>query len=693
MTIRMQLLGVMGMLGLLLLGLAGMSAGDAWRQRSAASMVSESSTHADLLLESARYLIEERDATRLALSSDAAARRQLLAQARTNRDKARTSLESAIGLISGHGTHASAAVGRILEQVRAGGAEIDRLRGRVDAAAASGGNDRALVKEWWQSATGLVQSVEELRLATSRAANDVDAVSGTYSMLKHSVLVMDDYAGRERVVIGEHIARGLPLSPRQVQQLFGYRGRVENAWEGLRETGASDGMVESVVRAVEASERSFIEDFGKVREGVYNAGVLARAYPVDVPTWQAASSDAIASLGALQDALIEANRLHIKETSSTAWRNLLLVGFLLGLGLAACLAAFFVVMNRVARPLDNMTDAMGRLAAGEMDVQIPAAGRSDEIGRMADAVQVFKGNAIERERMAAEREQEQAANTRRAERVLEICGGFDKTATGALGSVAEASTEMQATAQQMTSTAEETRRQSATVATASDQATANVQMVASTAEELSASISEIGRQVMQSAKIAANAVTEAEATNDTVQGLAEAASKIGDVVDLINDIAGQTNLWRLTRPSRPRAPARPARASRWSPRRSRTWPTRRPRRPRISRSRSAVQEETTGAVDAIQKIRGIISEISDISTTISSAVEEQGVSTQEIARNVQQAAKGTQDVNATIESVSKAAGETGSAAGQVLGASQEMSRQAEGLRGEVERFLAEIRAA
>ncbi|MCK5622964.1 MAG: HAMP domain-containing protein, partial [Alphaproteobacteria bacterium] len=199
----------------------------------------------------------------------------------------------------------------------------------------------------------------------------------------------------------------------------------------------------------------------------------------------------------------------------------------------------------ITTPISRLTRVMGNLAGGDTTVEIEGAKRSDEVGDMARAVQVFKDNMIRNVELQEAAEAEQKAQLERGERIESMIGEFDAGITNILGTVSSAATELEQTAQSLSSTAEQASGQAASVATASNQATANVQTVATAAEELSASISEIGRQVNQSAKIAQNAVEETESTSKTVLGLAEAASRIGEVVTLINDIAGQTNLLAL----------------------------------------------------------------------------------------------------------------------------------------------------
>jgi len=373
--------------------------------------------------------------------------------------------------------------------------------------------------------------------------------------------------------------------------------------------------------------------------------------------------------------------------------RILVVSVLAGAALL-CFSAGFLIIISVSRPILRMTGSMGKLAQHDLGTEIDGVGRKDEIGRMAEAVRVFKDNMIEGDRLAAEQQKAQAQKEQRQKAIEEYIASFDRSVQDALGTLASASTEMRATAEGMSATAEETSRQATAVAAASEQASANVQTVASATEEMSASIGEITRQVNQSNQIASKAVEEAAKTTATVQGLAAAAEKIGAVVQLINDIASQTNLLALN------ATIEAARAGEAgkgfavvaSEVKSLANQTAKAT-DEISQQISAMQGATQGAVEAIRGIDQTITKMSEISTAIASAIEEQAAATREITRNTQEAAHGTQEVSRNVQGVTQAATETGSAATQVLAASSELSQQSEVLRGQVGDFLEKIRTA
>jgi methyl-accepting chemotaxis protein len=359
-----------------------------------------------------------------------------------------------------------------------------------------------------------------------------------------------------------------------------------------------------------------------------------------------------------------------------------------------CLGAGILIVASVSRPILRMTASMGKLAQHDLGTEIAGAGRRDEIGRMAAAVQVFKDSMIEADRLAGEQREARAQKEQRAKQIDEHIASFDSAVQDALGILASASNEMRATAEGMSATAEETNRQATAVAAASEQASANVQTVAAATEEMSASIGEITRQVSQSSQIAGKAVEEAARSTATVQGLAAAAEKIGAVVQLINDIASQTNLLALN------ATIEAARAGEAgkgfavvaSEVKSLANQTARAT-DEISQQISTMQGATQEAVEAIRSIDQTIGKMSQISTAIASAIEEQAAATREITRNTQEAAHGTQEVSRNVQGVTQAAGETGSAATQVLAASGELSRQSEALKSRVGDFLEKIRTA
>jgi len=321
-------------------------------------------------------------------------------------------------------------------------------------------------------------------------------------------------------------------------------------------------------------------------------------------------------------------------------------------------------------------------------------GRKDEFGAVGDALRVLSDFLTKGKALAAEQIRRREEKLQQAQIIESLTGSFEADIERIIQVVSSASMELESTAHSMTASAEETSRQSAAVASASNQASQSVQTVATASEELGASIAEIGRQAMQSAKVATRAVKEADRTDDVVRGLSDAAQRISEVVSLINEIAGQTNLLALNATIEAARAGEAGKGFAVVAQEVKNLANQTAKATEdISAQINSVQEETKGAVEAIGTIRGTINEISDIVTTIAAAVEEQNAATQEITRNVQQVAKGTEEVTVNISGVSRAAGETGSASAQVLEASGNLNRQADQLRSEIERYINGVKAA
>ncbi len=356
---------------------------------------------------------------------------------------------------------------------------------------------------------------------------------------------------------------------------------------------------------------------------------------------------------------------------------------------------FVIGQYGIARPIRTIVGVLQDLAAGRYQVEIAGLDRRDEIAEVARTAEVFRENGLAKLRMEAEqKELEQRSAAQRRQDMMRLADEFESAVGEVIETVNSASTELEASASSLTSTAEHAQQLATVVASASEEASTNVQSVASATEELSSSITEISRQVQESARVAGEAVSQARTTTDRVSELSMAATRIGDVVELINTIAGQTNLLALNATIEAARAGEAGRgfavvASEVKALAEQTAKA----TGEIGQQIAGIQAATEHSVGAIKEISNTIEKLSEISSTIAAAVEEQGAATQEIARNVQQASQGTQQVSSNISDVQRGASETGSASSQVLAAAKSLSGDSDRLKTEVGRFLGTVRAA
>jgi methyl-accepting chemotaxis protein len=385
------------------------------------------------------------------------------------------------------------------------------------------------------------------------------------------------------------------------------------------------------------------------------------------------------------------------DAAEAATRGSVRTWMLIAFGLAVVLVCglSLLIGRSISTALSAMVRAMTRLAGGDFVVLIPGLDRRDEIGEMAGAVQVFKTNMIETEQLRAEQlEAEQRQAQQRRADMHKLADAFEGAVGEIVEGVSSAATELEASANSLTTTAERARELATAVAAASEEASANVQSVSSASEEMTSSVNEISRQVQESSRVANQAVDQARKTNDRVGELSKAAARIGDVVELINTIAGQTNLLALNATIEAARAGEAGRgfavvASEVKALAEQTAKA----TGEISQQISGIQAATQDSVGAIKEIGDTIGRMSEISSTIAAAVEEQGAATQEISRNIQHAAQGTSQVSSNITDVQRGASETGSASAQVHSAAQSLSSESNRLRLEVGKFLNSVRAA
>lgn len=551
----------------------------------------------------------------------------------------------------------------------------------------------AETEDWRQTVQAATRGLEEAAIQIADDVRRADPYVAEMLLIRESAWRLRDSFGLQCSLLRPFVLESRPLTPEVSERWNRLRGAYENDLTLLtaiaarplvparlsdqiatasREIGAAQAQMDELVQRFDGSGQPAMEG------GAYTA-MCNGPFPAIVAIAYLALDESV-------DYAVD-QRTAALTVLTPAALGLLAALALSGWGISS-------IRARVVKPIAALTEAIGHLSNRDYGRPVPPSRFPDELGTMAGALESLRLGAQEAERLEREAAERSAAELERAKRIQALCRDFDGTAQAALSAIGGASQTLDSTSDVMRGVASDTSEQAAIVASAAEQTSQNVQTVAAATEELTASIGEISSRVTASADLAKAAAHQAASTNDTVEALAQAAQRIGEVINLIGEIAAQTNLLALN------ATIEAARAGEAgkgfavvaSEVKSLATQTARATSD-ISDQVGRIQQVTGEAVTAIRGITVTISEISEGSAVIAAAVEEQGAATQEISNSVQQVAQGTAEVTATIASLADSSQKTGEAAARVSGSVQEVAAEQAKLRAAVEQFLTGVQAS
>ncbi|MFD2234129.1 methyl-accepting chemotaxis protein [Phaeospirillum tilakii] len=660
---------------------------DNWKSFSYARDAGELVQVLGALTQVSEALSPERGATSVALDGDPA-NRKTLDEARAGVDRA---FDAALAQARGTTQPDILAMTRALEQIRA-----DNVRLRAEADALAGGpSDQiaAFRPRFFNAMFEVLNRTSALTATLERRLVGLDADVASPAALAGTAWALRDQAGRFSTQHIAAITSGKPFSPELLRDLYLGRGRVAQLWEQLRDKAGGPDSPAGLREALGKLEAGFFTPFQPLSDRVFKAGLGDGVYDLTPAEWRRQTAPMLKSLMLMRDAAIaEAGQVAATHRDQ-ALRALLLLGLLLAVAVVVLAGAVIGIQRRVVTPLSGLTGTIGAFAAGQRAFTVPHADRDDEIGQMAKAIEVLRANACDADDHARQEAADATARDQRRSQVEAVTARFVTSINTVVEGVSVAIEGLRRATTTLSATSATTTEQSGVVANAADHASSNVQTVAAAAEELSNSIQEISRRVAETAHAMDGAVHQAQATDATVRGLAEAARRIGDVVSLITDIASQTNLLALN------ATIEAARAGEAGKGfavvagevKSLANQTAKATDD-IQAQVAAIQAETERAVEAIGGISATIATVNQYTIGIASAVEQQGAATQEIARNVQQAAAGTAEVSHSIGRVLEAERATATAATELSALADRLHGESDRLKSEVGGFVAEVKA-
>ena len=551
-----------------------------------------------------------------------------------------------------------------------------------------------LAKEYMNAANAMLETLEKLSGALAGAVNHQDATIDQLLAIKQIAWLLRNTAGEASLIVSTGLNSG-KVSPETQLAYTKYSGGIDAAWGALALTASGTQLPPAISSAIAATKTAYFEpSYLALRDRLLTQIAAGEKAELNANQWTPVTVGRLGAAVTVAEAALDAAKDHAAQLYSTARRSLVMQLALLAGALALAFGAMAIVTRRAIKPLHAMRDAMLKVAAGDLHVDTGYAARHDEIGALAGALETFKQQAVDKVRIEAQERERNAGATARQQAIESYVGEFESMVRQTLNQLGDASGQMRTTSTGLSTISRQTNERVQVAEKASGEASMSVETVAAASEELSASINDISQQAAHAAGIASRAVGQARDTDGTVQGLAQSAGRIGEVVGLINTIAAQTNLLALNATIEAARAGEAGRgfavvASEVKSLASQTAKA----TEEISEQIADIQKVAGEAIDAIKNIGGIIGEVNEVATAIAAAVQQQGAATQEITRSTQFAAQGTKNVSDNITGVKADADAAAAAAEDVKQASQTLETQSQQLGNQVTDFLGKIRAA
>ncbi len=685
-SVRILLGFAMGLLAMLALGFATDLLIRAWARHGEAARIVQMAEAGRDLFRAAAAMRLERGETMTALAGPAPDPQGV--RIRPRRAEAEAATTVAIAALRASGLTEPA------ERLVRSRAAVEELRGMVDSALRVPREQRPqeLSRRWSEGSLAHVNNLLAITEAVEELALGKDPVLDQLVAMRRAGWVVRSAVGDVALAISSAISAGRGWTPEEALAAVRAQGQVDAAWAQLERAAPS---APAALREAMATAAPMVTGaLAAVRPPLMQALLRGQRAEVDQAGFRDPQVAGLAQVNAVPNAAFEAMVAHAQASAARAGWGL--VGGLTFLALALLLAAggLLTTQRLVLRPLARATQAMDRLAARDLTIEIPDRERTNEIGAIARAVQHFKDGLIEAERLAAEQAASQAARLARAEALSRATDGFEARVGELVGALAAAAAELEANAAAMSGTAEQGEAQAGAIARAAESSRGGIESVAAGAEELTASIGEITRQVIQSRSVVDAAVAESHRTDGVVRELAAGATRITEVVTLIRQIASQTNLLALNATIEAARAGEAGKGFAVVAGEVKTLAEQTAKATEeIASQIGQIQAATTDAVEAIRGIAGTVGQVSEITSAIAASVERQEGATRAISGHVQEVAAGTRAVSDSIATVNGLAGATGRAAGQVHEAAGELSRYAASTQAELGRFLTEVKAA